>query len=254
MIILNEDHAVSPRSSQEGSGSRHAASSRFVPAKIAVAIAIPVLLSGCVSSASRLCSGFDHPAAELWTGGDAQGDQRTYVDGTGGTLTYVLREIRLSEPREQESNDASDDQVSCIEGADYLYVADAADTAFNVGFRQNEAFLEEPVEEQLIELDLDVENPVGNRVTLGPEFGFDLLNPETSNDGEGSLSTGRFLATATVGETDYVNLLERTLVDPGTRYPIDVAEPARWVRILFAQGAGLVQYELLDGTVYTLVP
>ena len=214
----------------------------------ASALALP----GCVDSASRLCPDFYHPAAGSWTGGDAEGDVRTFVDGAGGGVAYTLRSIDASGERVIESNDADDAEVTCLMSADYRYAADALDTAFELGFVQREARLGQPVHEQLIDLRVDVEGPVDRPVAAGPEFEFDLLELDsTINNVVSDTVSGRFVPTATLGGTAYRNLLEQTLLDSGARYA-DVPAAAQWVRVLLAEGVGLVQYELLDGTVYTL--
>ena len=66
-------------------------------------------------------------------------------------------------------------------------------------------------------------------------------------------STSEYFPEATISGNVYVDLLQHTFIDNSERFTSGlVDEKAQWVRVLVARDFGLVQYELLNGTVYTL--
>lgn len=221
-----------------------------------LAITVPLLLAGCTNTASRLCPGFDHPGGMTWTGNATDGDVRTFADARGDGVTYELRSVERSEPREQGSTDRTDDEVDCRMSADYLYVSDALDTAVELSFMQLQGEADQPFDEQLLGLQVSVQSPIGRPVIPGPGFQFSLTDLDsTFNNINADTVISSFSATASVGGMDYTEVLEETRLDGGQRYADgEVPESGQWVRVVLANGVGLVQYELLNGTVYTLVP
>lgn len=218
------------------------------------ALTAAALLAGCVDSGSRLCNGFDHPTGMIWTGGDVEGSTRTYENADGSTVAYVLRGIEESGVRENRSNE-SDSEVTCIETADYRYEDDLGDVAFEMQFRQLEARADEPLQDQLVGLDLDIRNPAGTEGAPGPEFQFNLsdLDGEANNVNADTV-VGRYVPSLGVGGVDYTDLLEQTILDANDRYSDSGTGPlGQWVRVLIARDTGPVQYELLDGSVFTLI-
>ena len=140
--------------------------------KRGTALLVSALLGGCETSPnSRLCNGFDHPAAAVWTENGGEGEVRTFVDEVGDTRRYTLTDVRRSGPRTQIDDRAtSDEAVKCFESADYVY-ADG-DIGYVFQFTQIENGVGQPLEEQLIELEVEVQNPLGVDIDidLNPEF------------------------------------------------------------------------------------
>ena len=213
------------------------------------------ILVGCTTQGSRPCSSFDHPDGARWSGGDAPGDTRSFVDAAGRNVAFTLDSVTPNEPREVSSATEDDDEVTCLKSVEYRYVAAALDTAWRLDFVQREARRDDPLDGQIVRLALQVENPPGRDVP-GHDFAFVLSDLDsTFNNVDSDTVTGRYLARVNVGGREYTDVLEQTLIDRAAGFDReDVDAPARWVRVLLAPGTGLVQYELLDGTVYTLAP
>ena len=219
-----------------------------------------LVLAACGTGGSRVCTPFDHPEGALWSGtanGDVAGAVRTFAGGTGAPVRFVAEAPVTDDERTVTDHRVDDDdEVTCVKGAEYRHVADDRSVAWSLRFRQTESRSGQPFENQLLKLDIEVESPPGMDI---PDhlFRFPLLSllDSSSNNFTSDTATGRYLASAAIGGTVYTDVLERTLIDRDALFAREeTADAARWVRVVVARGAGLVEYELLDGTIYTLAP
>ncbi|WP_088919708.1 hypothetical protein [Granulosicoccus antarcticus] len=205
-----------------------------------------------------MCDGFHHPLAEVWTENNGLGEVRTFTDLSGNRKSYVLQSIERTSPRENIVNGSDPNRVSCLESAEYLYVESSSDMAFEFDILQRDVRADQPTEDQTVRLTFNVQNPVGTDTDMGTLIRFELddlafNNLLGSTDGSTNPREIEYIPQATVNNEVYADLLQHTFIDNSTRFTDGVVdEQAQWVRVLLAKDIGLLQYELLNGTVYTL--
>ncbi|ASJ74848.1 hypothetical protein [Granulosicoccus antarcticus] len=215
------------------------------------------VLSGCESS-SRNCDGFNHPLAEAWTGNDGLGETRSFVDNAGNRKTYALQSIDKTDPRVNTSNGSDSNLVPCYETAQYQYVQTNADIAYSLDFLQRDIRGDQPTEDQNVTLTVNTQNPVGTNTDSNVRdwwwlTSFDLNYSSDSPESTTWPGNGSYFPEATINGNVYVDLLQHTFNNNSERFTSGlVDEEAQWVRLVVAKDFGLVQYELLNGTVYTL--
>ncbi len=216
------------------------------------------ILTSC-QRVSRQCGGFDHPLAEAWTGNDGLSEVRSFVNDAGNRKSYSLQSIDKSGPRTNTGRSGSDpNMISCFETARYLYVQSDDDIAYELDFVQREVRGDQPIDSQNLTLVVNTQNPVGENTDIIVRPWFELANLELNtsldtSEGTAPSEASGYIPEATIGGTIYVDLLQHTFNDNSERFPSGlVDEEAQWVRVLVARDVGLLQYELLNGTVYTL--
>ena len=107
-----------------------------------------------------MCNGFNHPHAEIWTENNGLGEVRTFTGSDGSQKTYVLESIFRTEPRVTVGRGSDPNLVNCFEEADYLYVESNSDVAFSFDFIQRDFRADSTIEDHLVRLFVDVQNPV----------------------------------------------------------------------------------------------
>ena len=205
-----------------------------------------------------MCDGFTHPLAEVWTENNGLGEVRTFADPTGNRTSYVLQSIDKTLPRTNTGNGSDSNRVRCLETAKYLYDESSSDIAFEFDFLQRDIRADQLIDDQTVQLTFNVQNPVGTDTDMGTLIRFELDDLTRNNllaSMDGSVSTRelQYIPEATINGQVYMDLLQHTFIDNSTRFTDRVVdEQAQWVRILLAKDIGLLQYELLNGTIYTL--
>jgi len=151
-------------------------------------------------------------------------------------------------------------QVSCYEEADYLYVESNSDVAFSFDFVQEDVRADSAIENQIVRMYVDVQNPVGTSVENIQLTEFWLSDPELihgqldSSDENSNLFIINYIPEATINGVAYTDLLQHEFIDNSGRFTRgEVLDDAKWVRMLLAKDVGLLQYELLSGEVFTLI-
>jgi len=131
---------------------------------------IPILVSGCLlltgcdETSERMCKGFHHPLAEIWTENNGLSEVRTFAGSNGSQKNYVLESIERTEPRTVTGRGSDPNLVDCFEEADYLYVESNSDVAFSFDFVQRDFRADSTIEDHSVRLYIDVQNPVGTSV------------------------------------------------------------------------------------------
>jgi len=224
---------------------------------------IPVLVSGCFlltgcGGNERMCNGFYHPLAEIWTENNGLGELRTFAGSDGSQKNYVLESISRSEPRIEVFRGSGESSVGCIENEQYLYVESNSDLGFNFYFLQDDTGANSTIENQPVSLYVDVQNPVGTPVDAFRLVQFQLNDLEQQNQLGGSDDNSplkiSYIPETTINGVVYTDLLQHEFIDNSNRFTRgEVVDDAKWVRMLLAKNVGLLQYELLNGEVFTLV-
>jgi len=214
-------------------------------------------LSSCTST-SRPCPGFGTPLADKWSTGLDIGDTITYVNDTGATIALELREREDSEPYVGSSGHGSN-EVICGSSSVRRFVFENSDVALRIRLSQTQ--FEDPSKEaaQSFSLFIRPESPAGEAVAPGYDFGFFLgLDARQRYTDEFDLDSpnekvSRFIENLQVGENTYPYAVENMYADL-TRVTSAVANTntlAAITRTIVAEGGGLVQFELLNGEVYS---
>lgn len=219
-----------------------------------------LLLAGCDETSERMCDGFNHPLAEIWTENNGLGEVRAFAGSDGSQRNYVLESIVRSQPRIATGRGSDPNLVRCLESADYLYVESNSDVAFSFDFVQEDVRADSTIDNQTVRMKVDVQNPVGTSVENVQLTEFRLDDPERydrldSPNENSNLFNIFFIPEATINGVNYTDLLQHEFFDNSDRFNRggEVVDDAKWVRMLLAKDVGLIQYELLSGEVFTLV-
>jgi len=207
-------------------------------------------LSACLP-AERLCPAFYEPPTIAWVTVDAIGSAATYsnsaVDGMG-TLTLQSR----TDSEAYTDNPQSPENMPCFMDSERRYSIDNSDASLLVVFRQNET-PSHPIEsEQAISLGLFLQEPTGNLL-----YGFQFSVGDIIDFGSGAVhldSQGletSYFAERQIGQHTYLSVVEERYTDTLFVEERAQSQASAIVRVVVAKNAGLVEFERLDGTVFT---
>ena len=218
-------------------------------------LCLAVLPSGsaCDTAGSRPCAAFGLPLAERWSTLEAVGEAATFRSAGGGEASLVLASVVDSEPYADYDRFGAE-AVVCSMTSERLYGFDDGTTALRFTFRQSEAFGEPPAEQGLF-IHIVPESPSGERLAYG--YSVNVRDPLEwyGVDGRGDNSTiprsTRAIADLEIAGTRYAVAVEQRCTD--ATYVADRSPDAASAitRVVLADGAGLVQFERADGTVFT---
>ena len=201
--------------------------------------------SGCFSSSTdpdEICTGFDHPLAGQWAVG-AVGDTAWYTSSSGERRSFRIARIEQStEPKINIVGESG--WANCSFHRTYHY--DVVETALQVTityFHSRPNPDKQGEERFRAQIDADP--------SRSPYIFFVEISSPVSATREDEVI--RHDDSRTIGVVTYADVFELTRVGYGLNAVSPLAE-ADWVRIVMARGAGLVQYELRDGRVFTRAP
>jgi len=218
--------------------------------------------------ATRSCPGFGTPLADKWSTGQDVGDVITYFSEAGATIELELNSRIDSMPFEGSYNTGSD-EVTCGSNSVRQYIFDNNDVALQITLSQTQ--FEDPALEaaQSFDLSISPESLAGEPLAVGYVYTFALglqarqrLTEEFVEDNF-SENTGpefsRFIENLQIGNNLYPYAVERMLTDPTPlSNAVNNTSPfATITRMIVAEdggnGGGLVQFELLNGEVYSRI-
>jgi hypothetical protein len=215
-------------------------------------------LAGCPSSdeplLSRDCAGFENPGAAQWMPVASNADQ-AFTSRSGELRNLRVTNIETDPPyRETEyAPDAS--QVSCIRNSTVTLTGPDIRISTEWEFTNIEDQQGQPIEQQRLLLSV-ITRVVGQGQTgppYSPSYNFrlhDLADPFNASVGS-SGATRAYYPTRTINGVSYTDVLEASIRRNDASYPPLSLPEADWVRIVIARGAGLVQYELRNGQIFT---
>ena len=220
-------------------------------------VLLPALLAGCISN-TRPCPAFDSAFAEQWGNGIDIGDTVTYANASDESIS-----LRLVSRDDNEAYTGisrhSVDVVVCHMRSDRRYVFVDTDIALYVTFRllfaDGTSTSGAPTS---MSVSVGVEAPPTNSLKFG--FSFSVKdNPEPYPiefgepvDTPGRPSSTRQLTNLSLNSQVYPTAIDQR-IDRISLIPTEVDPSAAIKRAMFAQGGGLVQFELLNGDVFTRV-
>ncbi len=227
-------------------------------------IFIALAMSGCMGTeATRPCPGFGSPLADQWNTGRDVGDTITYASDTGATVSLELRSRNDSEPYVGVSHRVHADEINCRSSSDRLYNFENSDVVLRIEQSHVERDNSGREDALLFYVKIHPESPAVNSI---PAYTFsfnldvqsrqqkytDSFNPDHRIDV--SPLDSRSIENVQIGnnlypyavEQKYLNLEQFTNVT-------DINSLATITRVIVAEGAGLVQFELLSGEVYSRI-
>lgn len=196
--------------------------------------------------------------ADQWSTGLNVGDVINYVSETGATAALELRSREDSEPYVGSTNNGAE-VVECGTTSFRQYVFENSDVALQISI--NETRLEDLADNtgQIFQLRITPQSPIGERVAPGYSFGFSLAEQARQQyTSEFVLDAGsetRFIENLQIGNNSYPYAVERkyadlTLVTNAVTNPNSLAAITR---VVVAEGGGMVQFELLNGEIYSRI-
>lgn len=213
---------------------------------------LPLLLAACTSG-TRPCAGFGHPLADSWSTRLNEGDSALYVGLSGATATLTLSSREDTTPYEGSDRFGSE-EVVCNMESERQYVIQDTDVAFNVTLSQIES-LGDTLDDQLLSIFMSIDSPIGT--TLDNVFILSIEDPineypaEFTNEVSSPVrprSTRHIINYSTTQQT-YPLAVEQQY---GYVENISTTNPEAAIsRVVFAQDGGLVQFERLDGEVFS---
>ena len=216
---------------------------------------LPLLcIVGCTSSPSRQCPAFGSALADSWSTGLNEGDIITYSAETGESTTLVLMSRRDSFPFETVARfDGA--ELICRTSSERLFTFTGSASSLRIRIEEN--FRENP------------EDPTEHFSALvtpalpdGTEanFGFSLFLDEPARDfysTEFDAATGdivtRIVENFEAEGTSHGFSVEQKFEDV-SRVENFVADPSQDIaitRVVFTEDGGLIQFEKLDGVVFS---
>lgn len=220
-----------------------------------VIISSCIVCTGC-SSATRDCPAFNHPLAEQFTP-IAVGESLMFSSNRGTTASYTLKSIEKNEPFSATargdhflpfaSQDKSD--IECELTEKHTYESDELGTTLSVEFDQT-----------------NIENVALEDQSIVFRTRFSLLNQENSRwsvwfpqgwitdlSNADSDVARNYSSSRTINQLDYPEISELLFADEMVEPKDDTYSEIQIKRIAMSFGFGLVEYELLDGTVYSVL-
>ena len=230
--------------------------------RLTVLLFYALTLVGCTGGGTRPCPGFGTPLADQWSTALNVGDVVNFVSETGATASLELHSRVDSEPYEGYSRFGAD-EVTCVAESVRQFNFDNSEVTLLVSLDQTGFDIPALEAGQTLTLQIRPESPAGEAV------GFDYLfflteqtrlryPAEYDPDGdteEASPQAGRFIENLQIGNSTYSYVIEQRFEDltPLTSAVPDVNSFAGIVRLILAEGAGLVEFELQNGEVYSRI-
>jgi len=217
--------------------------------KHAIVVLSALALSGCESTAKRQCAGFGTPLTEKWYTGRNIGDVINYANDSGATIALELTVREDSEPYEGLNPKA--DNVKCESNSNRQYDFENSDVTL-VFEHEHLEFDPSWNRPSLFDINLRSEPTLGNRYSFAldvqsrQEQYTDTFNPAPE--------TSILNNNVQIGNNQYSYAIEQKLLDLSRLIDAANADPfANIVRVIMAEGGGLVQFELLNGEVYSRI-
>jgi len=216
-----------------------------------------LVLSGCPrGGGKRSCAAFELPLAEKWSTLGEIGETTSFVNTAGSSVSLTLSSREDSDPYTGYSYfGAESESVVCNMQSNRRYTFDDGVTSLMIEFGQTESY-DEPIEEQTLSINMKPESPVG--VVLNYGFLFPVSVPDSYYTDEVAPDSGddkstRYLTNLEVDGVQYKRAMEMSYLDLSrvVENSDKTNAMSAITRVVFAEGAGLVEFELLDGQVFS---
>lgn len=214
--------------------------------KLLVALLLLVLISAC-EDGPKTCPLFEHPSEAIWDPA-IPGDVVVFSNQLGNEVRYELKNTI------DDKATAVPDRASCVSRSISKYYSDDSNVGFDVIFEHihpdDDGELV-PLAEQFLTYGLEV---VKEDMTFGGRVKFlvSTLDSPYNTDAK-DIGVCQYFPARTINGKEFVDLLERDIsgYEDIVTYLADYPEDVAWVRMVIAKGVGLLQYELLNGEIYT---
>lgn len=218
----------------------------FRAALATTALGVASLLLACVQGGDT-CPGFDAPEARHWASTQI-GTNLRFRSSTGEVWNFQLKSVH-TDAAGPPSGSESGIGGACTPHQTLRYVRLGANDGMRIVFEQ---FVPDSPSVTPPSLDILVkaEPPSGTSMTY-VEWSF-VIDPLSASVNQSN--SRRYDAIRSLEGVRYQDVLEDRPQSPGDIYGAMPADPdAAWVRVVLARDIGLLQFELLDGRVFTRV-
>lgn len=222
-----------------------------------------IIALGSCSTTERLCPAFGAPLTDEWSTALNVGDRVNFVSDRGTSVSLELTEREDSEPFTGTSRNGSDN-VTCRTTSDRIYEFDNSDLALRVMQRHNPTDDPALLASELFTVQIQPESPIGESVIRTFDYVFFLGLSSRSRyeeefvlgiDTETGPQADRFIRDLQIGNNLYPYSVEIKFADVTlfTDVGIDPSEFKAITRMIMAEGAGLVQFEMLNGEIFSRI-
>jgi len=216
-----------------------------------------ILMTGC-KSIERPCREFYHPEVDRWSP-LLVGSSMRFISSEGEVVSYTLVTRTDSEPYSADGHSSQDpSRLTCIMESEHVYTLDGNSNGATIRllFQQFDLGTAQPVEQQNLVMNVGVEEPAGSDLSLG--YALDVNDPEANGryppHGPNQSLVSRYFPEREMGKNFYQTVIEEENLD---RKYVEQRAPSMAsaiTRVAFAEGVGLVEFERVDGTVFSRVP
>jgi len=213
-----------------------------------------LLIVGCTSSPTRQCPAFDSALADSWSTGLNEGDIINYSSETGELTTLTLMSRQDSFPFETVAR-FDNAELICRTSSERQFTFTGSDSSLRIRIEEN---LRENPDDSTEHLSALVSPVLPDGIE--PNFGFSLFLDDVARDFYGTEFAAeagdvvtRIVENFEAVGTSYGFAVEQKFEDV-SRVENSVADPNQDIaitRVVFAEDVGLVQFEKLNGAVFT---
>lgn len=182
-----------------------------------------------------------------------EGDAMTFVSSAGIIAIYTLL----------HRYDFTDSNVSgrsihgtCRWQYSHAFSLNDSESTLNIKFHQTERGSNKPVDQHSLEMTVEPEEPSGTFLAMGYTFNINVLTSRAT-DWFGRPSKKmlfRYYPERQIGQTVYQVVIEKKNEDHAFVEQQAPSIASAITRAVFAESIGLVEFERVDGTVFSRVP
>jgi len=228
--------------------------------KQSIVIFCVLALGGCTTN-TRPCPGFGTPLADKWSTALEVGDVVTYVSDAGVPVQLELREREDSEPYVGSSRNGSS-EVIC--GSESVRQYEFVNNDVALRFKLAQTHAEDPAQAagESFTITIRPQSPAGETLAFGYLFFLgEAARQQYSdtfvldNDTETGPSASRSIENLLIGSNEYQTAVEEKYADtaPVINAVADPNSLSAITRMIVAEDGGLVQFELLNGEIYSRI-
>lgn len=217
-------------------------------------VAVCIGCIGCSSSESRVCPALYHPLVAEFTP-ISIGESLSLSGNNGTSISYTLKSTTKNEPFEKFAKSGhifgggDRSSINCELTEEHVYQSDELGTTLKIEFGQFEKYGAD-IEDQNLSVDVRFSN-LDESTSNSAKF--DTTNWTENRDFSDGKLTKRYTPSRIINQFEYIEISEITFSDNYVEPKDTTLSDIQIQRVAMSIGFGLVEYELLDGTIYSLL-
>lgn len=219
----------------------------------ACAIASALSAACATEEVTRECDAFENTLVADWETVEGVGQAQTFVDA-GGTSVVLVQVSRMDSTSFSVTETvAEDEDVGCTSISERVYDVNDGTVNLIVQFNQLEAFEDQPLDEQILNVIVQPQVPTGE--LLDYDFTLRLSNPVELYGDEFVASVDPAIVKRTAQNVDLDGsvqtlIVEQEYTDPSFIAGLSPNIDSAFTRLTLSEGEGIIAFELADGTVF----